>query len=422
MFSHQKVCCIFVADTKTIVMIFISKRWSIAVIATFVHLFLGTVYAWSFFQQPISQHYRWSNSETAWAFSLSIFMLGLTSFWAGKNIEKYGVKKLAVSGGILYALGYVLSFVALQYQVLWLLYLGFGFVGGIGLGLAYVTPVATVSSWFPDKPGLATGMVVMGFGLGAFVMSKILAPLFLTFFENNTAYVFLSVGLLLLVLLPSFAYFLQTAPHKKERNITEKINVIEHILNRNFIFIWMIFMFNIVAGMIFISFQSPLLQDLLKQNGVSDSVVLAQKGATLIAVSALFNGVGRFFWGGLSDKIGRINAFKGLLILELIVFSILLITGNPLVFSIGVCLILLCYGGGFGIIPSLIKERYGSTLMPSLYGITLIAWGVGGIIGPQIVAFLKDHLTSQASFLSFVMAIIMLSIAFFLSLAIKKQS
>lgn len=178
MFSHQKVCCIFVADTKTIVMIFISKRWSIAVIATFVHLFLGTVYAWSFFQQPISQHYRWSNSETAWAFSLSIFMLGLTSFWAGKNIEKYGVKKLAVSGGILYALGYVLSFVALQYQVLWLLYLGFGFVGGIGLGLAYVTPVATVSSWFPDKPGLATGMVVMGFGLGAFVMSKILAPYF----------------------------------------------------------------------------------------------------------------------------------------------------------------------------------------------------------------------------------------------------
>lgn len=131
-----------------------TNRWFIAVMATLTHLFLGTVYAWSFFQKPISETYQWTQSETAWAFSIAIFMLGITAAWCGGKIEKFGVKKLAVTGTVLYALGYIISYFALRYQLLFLLYFGFGIVGGIGLGMAYVTPVAAVSGWFPDKQGL----------------------------------------------------------------------------------------------------------------------------------------------------------------------------------------------------------------------------------------------------------------------------
>lgn len=127
------------------------QRWLVAVMGTLTHLGLGTVYAWSFFQKPIAATYGWSNSETAWAFCLSILMLGITASWCGSKIEKFGARKLAVIGVVLYALGYIISSFALTFESLFLLYFGFGIVGGIGLGLAYVTPVAVVSRYFPRQ-------------------------------------------------------------------------------------------------------------------------------------------------------------------------------------------------------------------------------------------------------------------------------
>lgn len=156
-----------------------NSRWLIAIMGTVIQLCLGTVYAWSYFQKPISDSYGWSNAQAAWAFSIAIFMLGISAAWAGGAMRKYGPRKLAIVGGILYALGYYIAALALEKHSLGLLYIGFGFVGGIGLGLAYVTPVTTASKWFPDKQGLVTGMVVMGFGLGAVLMSKLLAPIFM---------------------------------------------------------------------------------------------------------------------------------------------------------------------------------------------------------------------------------------------------
>lgn len=178
-----------------------NKRWLIAVMGTLTHLGLGTVYAWSFFQKPIAETYGWSNAETAWTFSLAILMLGITAAWCGSKIERFGARRLALTGVILYGLGYIISSFALSLGSLFLLYFGFGIVGGIGLGLAYVTPVAVVLKYFPDKPGLVTGMVVMGFGLGALVMSKVLAPFFLELFNQNLPQVFLVIGITLLVIM-----------------------------------------------------------------------------------------------------------------------------------------------------------------------------------------------------------------------------
>lgn len=400
------------------------KRWFIAVMATLVHLCLGTVYAWSFFQKTVSETFGWSNSETAWAFSLAIFMLGVTASWGGQNLQKFGPRKLALIGAFLYAFGYIISYFALQNESLWLLYFGYGIVGGIGLGLAYVTPVATVSKWFPDKQGLVTGMVVMGFGLGALLMSKLLAPIFLEYFEKDLAKTFLAIGITLLVLLPFFANFLNLPTEEKSTEISaEKLSATKEILSPNFIFVWLIFMFNVVAGMIFISFQSPLLQDLLKAENVNiDTATLEKSGATLIAISALFNGLGRFFWGSISDKLGRVTTFRLLLLIEMGVFASLIFIKSPILFSVGVCLILLNYGGGFGVLPSLIKDFFGTKLMPIVYGAALTAWGIGGILGPQITAYMKDHFAENAGMYAYKVALVLIISGIVLSFFVKNNA
>lgn len=392
-----------------------------AVAATLTHLGLGTVYAWSFFQKPLTETFGWSNSQTAWTFSIAILMLGLTAAWAGTKIEKFGARKLALTGVLLYAAGYLISYFALQYHSLFLLYLGFGFIGGIGLGLAYVTPVAVVSRYFPEKQGVMTGLVVMGFGLGAFVMSKILAPFFMELFNGDLPKVFLSTGLILLLILPFFGYSLRTSETAEILKV-EKPDILKEILKFDYALIWLIFMFNIVAGMIFIAFQSPLLQDLMMRGGTTDLETLAKSGATLIAVSAVFNGIGRFFWGSVSDKLGRIRTLQLILLIEILVFAILMFSNNVLIFSIGVCVVLLCYGGGFGILPSLIRERYGAKLMASVYGVTLTAWGIGGIFGPQIVAFMKDHFAADSALYSYSVALGLIATGLVLSLFLRKKT
>ena len=167
---------------------------------------------------------------------------------------------------------------------------------------------------------------------------------------------------------------------------------------------WIVFFLNITAGIMFIGFQSPLLQDLLKKtmdpSTLSDPQVtasLAAAGATLIAVSSIFNGLGRFFWGGLSDRIGRIQTFRLILGTQFLALIILLFVSSPMLFGILVCYILLCYGGGFGSMPSYILDVFGPRLMPVVYGAILTAWGCGGVVGPQIVALLKDNFARQAA-------------------------
>lgn len=408
------------------------NKWIIATAGTLVHLLLGTVYAWSYFQAPITEHTGWSNSQAAWTFSLSIFMLGVTAAWAGSKMPKFGPCKLAMLGGVLYGVGFIAAGYALKNQSLALLYLGFGFLGGIGLGMAYVTPVATVSAWFTYRQGLATGMVVMGFGLGALLMSKLLAPLFLKLSNGNLSTSFYYIGLVMLVLIPLLATFLTTpsaSGNEQMNSPNTHLEIRKHLATKPFIALWLLFMVNIVAGMIFISFQSPLLQDLLKlhmppgtnfqQPEVRAS--LATAGATLIAISSLFNGIGRFVWASLSDKIGRIRTFRILLALQAAIFTLLIFLKHPIAFSILVCIVLLCYGGGFGVLPSLIRDMYGSKLMAALYGIMLTAWGAGGIIGPQIVAYMKDSFAHSAAPYSFAIGAALLLIGLALAYTLTPQ-
>lgn len=400
------------------------NRWLIACMGTLLQVALGTVYAWSFFQKPVMTACHWSNAQAAGAFSVAIFFLGLAAAWGGINLPRFGPRRLAMTGGLLFGAGYLIGAYALSLQSLPLFYLGYGVIGGIGLGLGYVTPVATSAKWFPDRKGAITGMVVMGFGLGALVMSKLLAPALMAWAGGNLVTVFTALGLVMMVVTLPAGFFLVNPPagHLPPGYVVPAeaagkggagtvMSSREGILSWRFLLMWLVFFLNINVGIMFVSFQSPLLQDLLKRTldpGLFDQprtiASLAASGATLIAVSSLFNGIGRFFWGGLSDRIGRTWTFRLILGTQVPVFLALLVVGNPIMFSVLVCYVLLCYGGGFGTMPSYVQEVFGARLMPVVYGVILTAWGFAGVTGPQIVAFLKDHAPKDAAHLTFAIA------------------
>ena len=399
------------------------NRWLIAGMGTLLQVALGTVYAWSFFQKPVMNACHWSNAQAAGAFSLAIFSLGLAAAWGGINLPRFGPRRLAMTGGALFGAGYLVSAYALSLHSVPLFYLGYGLIGGVGLGLGYVTPITTAAKWFPDRKGTVTGMVVMGFGFGALVMSKLLAPVLMAWAHGNLVAVFTVLGLVMFLLTLPAGYALVNPPagylpegFVPPAEVMAKDGVTgmtprDGLLSWRFLLMWVVFFLNINVGIMFISFQSPLLQDLLKRTmdvsvaGQPQVIAgLAASGATLIAISSLFNGIGRFFWGGLSDKIGRAMTFRLILGSQLPVFIALIYVTQPVVFCVLVCYVLLCYGGGFGTMPSFVQEVFGSKLMPVLYGVILTAWGFAGVTGPQIVAFLKDHAPKEAAHFAFAIA------------------
>ena len=391
------------------------NRWLIAGLGAVLQLCLGSVYAWSYFQKPLVEGYGWLNTQVAWTFSLAIGFLGLAAAVGGVLLPKLGPRKLAVTGALLYGAGYLLAALALQLKLLALLWLGYGVIGGIGLGLGYVTPVATVAKWFPDKKGLVTGLVVMGFGFGALLMSKVIAPALDALFAKNLPLTFAGAGLVVGSVGLAAAAGLRNPPGTPPGPLT--LDGLAEVRSRQFVLMWLVFFCNIAAGIAIISFQSPLFQDLWKKvDGTLAPAALAALGATLIAVSSVFNGVGRLVWGGLSDRWGQLVVFRLILATQVAAFVALMVVGNPWVFGALICYVLLCYGGGFGVMPAFVLNTFGPRLMPVLYGCILTAWSAAGVVGPQVVAWLKDRYGTHASTYAFAAGAGLLAVGFILAL------
>jgi len=422
------------------------KRWLIAIMGTCLQICLGTAYAWSFFQKPLSTAFGWSQSMTAWAFCLAICFLGLSAAVGGVLMPKVGPRRMAMIGGLLFGLGYIGAAYALSVQSAPLLFITYGVIGGCGLGTGYVTPVSTVAKWFPDKKGFATGMVVMGFGLGALFMSKIFAPMLLSYFGFNAGLdpiaqqailvkVFLYLGFIFLILTIPIGSFITPPPAgylptgytppaaTAASSALDALSAKDSILSGRFFVIWLIFFCNITAGIAIIGFQSPLFQDLwAKYNSLDKALpaniaMLAAYGGTLIAVTSIFNGLGRFFWGGLSDKIGRVQTFRIMLGSQILCFVALAYVPNPWLFAIILCYVLLCYGGGFGTMPAFILDVFGAKTHAVVYGTVLTAWSAAGIVGPQMVAFLKDMKSpADAAYWTFILGACVLTFGFLVTL------
>jgi MFS transporter, OFA family, oxalate/formate antiporter len=403
-------------------------RVVIALFCTLLQICFGTVYAWSFFQTLLVEQLGWSFTETAWAFSTAIFSLGVSAAWAGAVLPRVGPRRLATLGSVMFAGGYLIASLALHVDMLLLFYLGYGVIGGAGIGLGYVTPVATAAKWFPDRKGLVTGIVVMGFGVGAFLMSKGLAPFLLAQTEGNLVLVFFWLGVVFAtILIPSSLALSDPPPRlvaivshrgdgKSHTEPSDPDTIASYLRSPEFIMMWLVFFFNIAAGISIISFQSPLLQEVW---GLADPSLepetLAAYGATLIAVSSLCNGFGRLFWGLLSDQIGRVRVFRILLASQMIVFGILMTERNPWVFSALVCYVLLCFGGGFATMPSFVLDVFGARHMSAIYGAILTAWAAAGVFGPLYVGYLKDQYPDRAVIYCFLIGILILGLGYVFS-------
>ena len=396
-------------------------RSIMALFCTVLQVCFGTVYAWSFFQTILVRQLGWSFTETAWAFSLTILSLGTSAAWAGALLPRVGPRRLAVTGSVMFAGGYMLASLALHLDTLALFYVGYGVIGGAGIGMGYVTPVATVAKWFPDKKGLATGIVVMGFGVGAFLLSKGLAPLLVSHLAGDLSQVFLGLGVIFACILIPCSLLLSNPPTAasaiaEQAPSDESDSVSPYLRSSEFVLMWIVFFCNIAAGISIISFQSELLQEVW---GLADPTVepatLAEYGATLIAVSSLCNGVGRLFWGLLSDRLGRVRVFRILLASQMVVFGILMTERNPWVFSALVCYVLLCFGGGFATMPSFVLDVFGPQKMSTIYGTILTAWAAAGICGPLYVGYLKDQYPDRAFIYCFLIGILMLGLGYVFS-------
>lgn len=397
-------------------------RWLLVAAGVVLQVCLGTVYAWSYFQDKLVGAYQWNNAAVAGTFSLTIACLGAAAAAGGTALPRTGPRRLAVAGVVLFAAGHCVAALGLAWKSLALLYLGYGVLGGVGVGLGYVTPVATVAQWFPDKKGLATGIVIMGFGLGALLMSKVLAPLLFRddISGGDPSLVFAGMGAAMFLIALPAAAALRNPPAIAASAATSDAPTAE-VAGPVFALLWGVFFCNIVAGISIIGFQSPLFQDLWRSLGPErNAEQLAAYGATLIAVSSLFNGLGRMFWGGLSDRIGRLAAFRTMLATQIVAFVLLASTADPWLFAALVCYVLLCYGGGFGAMPAFVLDVFGRRRMAARYGAILTAWSAAGITGPLLVAVLKDRCGSDAGQYAFLAAAAFLALGTVLTLALGR--
>ena len=374
-----------------------SKRWGIAIAAVVMQLSLGTVYAWSVFKKPLMTAHGWGETETQVTFMICIGMIGIAAAFGGALVDKKGPRFVATLGGILFGIGTLLAGLADQTGNIFLLYLGFGFIAGLGNGFGYVTPIATLIRWFPDKRGLVTGLAVMGFGFGAFFMGKI-APGMVN--GMGVATTFYILGIVFLILVTAAAQFYKNppkgwlpagfTPSASTASAAQSFTFDEAKKTPQWWMLWAMLCLNISAGLGLLSQLSPMAQDIIgKTQGLTDPKALALAGGTILAIASIFNGLGRLFWAWLSDAIGRKNIFMIMFITQAILYILLPQIGSQFLFTVIACYLLACYGGGFATMPAFVADSFGPAYIGRVYGIMLTAWSVAGVIGPLVFAQLK---------------------------------
>ena len=374
-----------------------SKRWLIAIAAIVMQLCLGTVYAWSVFKKPLMASHGWGETSVQVTFMICIGMIGIAAAFGGTLVDKKGPKFVATIGGILFGIGTLLAGLADQIGSIWLLYLGFGFIAGLGNGFGYITPIATLIRWFPDKRGLVTGLAVMGFGGGAFFMGKIAPPMVISMGVAQTFYIW---GVIFLVLVTASAQFFKNPPKgwlpagfaPKATGVTaaQSFTFDEAVKTPQWWMLWTMLFLNVSAGLGLISQLSPMAQDVIKKTDpLIAGAALALAGGSILAYASIFNGLGRLLWAWTSDAIGRKNVFIIMFITQAVLYVLLPQIDNKLIFTVVACYLLACYGGGFATMPAFAADSFGPGYIGKVYGIMLTAWGAAGIVGPLVFAQIK---------------------------------
>ena len=418
------------------------NRWLVPPAALCIHLCIGMAYGFSVFWLPLSRAIGvtapkacpdmslmqelftttcdWRVASLGWMYTLFFVLLGVSAAIWGGWLERAGPRKAGVVAAVCWGGGLLLGALGIYIHQLWLLWLGSGVIGGVGLGLGYISPVSTLVKWFPDRRGMATGMAIMGFGGGAMIGAP-LANLLLNYFKTPTdvgawkTFVVMGVIYFIFMMIGAFAYRVSpvgwrpdgwTPPSEKKTMISEHhVHLDNAHKTPQFWLIWWVLCLNVSAGIGVIGMASPMLQEIFagkligmpdlsfSQLSVDQKTAIAGIAAGFAGLLSLFNIGGRFFWASLSDYIGRKNTYYCFFLLGIALYALaptFAAMGSKLLFVLAFGIILSMYGGGFATVPAYLADMFGTQFVGAIHGRLLTAWSTAGIIGPVVVNYIRE--------------------------------
>jgi len=386
------------------------NRWLIPPAALAVHLCIGEIYGFSVFNGPLThiigvgqslKGRDWTIPEVGWIYSIALIMLGLSAAILGRWVERVGPRKTIVASACCFCGGLWLSSLGVSLHNLWLVYLGYGVIGGIGLGLGYIAPVSTLVKWFPDRPGMATGLAIMGFGGGALIGAPLGVELMGYFKSDRSVGVkeaFLVMGAVYFAYMmfgafsfrvpaPDFRPEGYVPPAKPKRLVTQAdVSVGVAWKTPQFWLLWAVLCLNVTAGIGILGQASLLCQDMF---GVSAAV-----GGGFAGLLSLFNMAGRLFWSSVSDATGRKAIYCGFFLLGAVLYCLVPMaqkSHNVTLFILIAALIISMYGGGFATIPAYLRDLFGTMHLGAIHGRLITAWSMAAVLGPQLVNYISTY-------------------------------
>jgi MFS family permease len=386
------------------------NRWLVPPAALCVHLCIGQAYAFSVFNLPMTRLLGvsqsapgdWKLTDLGWIFSIAMAVLGISAAVFGRWVEEGGPRKAMFTAGLCWAGGFLISAFGVSIHNLWLIYLGYGVIGGCALGIGYISPVSTLIKWFPDRPGMATGMAIMGFGGGAFIasplsvwlMSKFTTPTHIGVMETFVVmglvyFCFMMVGAAI-VRVPAPGWKPEGFVAPKENKLISKndVFVYDAVKTPQFWLIWWVLCLNVTAGIGVLGQASAMSQEMFPGK------ITPIAAAGFVGLMSLFNMGGRFFWASTSDYIGRKNTYFVFMVLGFVLYCTVPFAGatsNVVLFVCCFLIIISMYGGGFSTVPAYLKDMFGVRYVGAIHGLLLTAWSAAGIFGPVIVNYLREY-------------------------------
>ena len=385
------------------------NRWWIAFAGVLLQMALGAVYAWSVFRVPLAKQFHWTISEVTLTFTIAIMVLGFASFFGGLWLKRVGPRVVALTGGAMYGLGVFLA--SFSFHGLWWLYLSYGVIGGIGLGLGYIVPIAVLLKWFPDKRGLMTGIAVGGFGAGALVTAPVATRLIASVGVLHT---FAYLGIAFLIVSLASGFFMQNPPEgwvpagwtptakQTGQESARSFTLGEALKTWQWWALWLLLFLNTSAGISIISQEAPMFMEFAKTTAIV--------AAGMVGIVSIGNALGRVFWAWASDFIGRRWTFAVMYLVQIALFWFL-----PSLHVVGVItvvsfIILMCYGGGFGTMPAFAADYFGPGNVGSIYGLMLTAWGFASAFGPLLIAHMRQASGNYRSGLHVIAGVMLISV------------
>jgi MFS family permease len=386
------------------------NRWLVPPAALCIHLCIGQAYAFSVFNLPLTRLLGisqsapgdWKLTDVGWIFSIAIVFLGTSAALFGRWVEDGGPRRAMFTSALCFGLGFVISAVGVNLHQLWLVFLGYGVLGGCGLGLGYISPVSTLIKWFPDRPGMATGMAIMGFGGGAFIASPLsvwLMQKFSTPAHVGVAEAFLTLGAGYFVFMvigaalvrvpgPDFKPALGAAAAPRKLVSGHDVYVYDALKTPQFWLLWGVLCTNVTAGIGVLGQASAMSQEIFPGR------VTVVAAAGFVGLLSLFNMAGRFFWASTSDLIGRRNTYFCFFLLGIALYSLVPHTGAigsvPLFVACSAVIISM-YGGGFATVPAYLRDMFGTRYVGAIHGMLITAWSVAGVLGPVLVNYIRQY-------------------------------